>query len=228
MTLASILLVSVLSALPCVEHFPGEFIPPQSESTPDQPLTASKQAQNSAGASSAGTVGQTGEKTPTGAQQSTSSQTDAPNKKKRKKKLPVNCDDSAAQNVAPKSATSKATTDAAGKGSSLKSSGNCPPTKVIVRQGSTTEPSIQVVGGAEGSQASDERNTAIKMLETTEANLKKIEGTQLDSNQQDMVKQVHQFMDQSKSASSNGNLDQARTLAWKAQLLSEELLKPQK
>jgi hypothetical protein len=84
------------------------------------------------------------------------------------------------------------------------------------------------MGGAAGSQASDERNTAIQMLETTEANLKKIEATQLDSNQQDMIKQVRQFMDQSKTANSTGDLDQARTLAWKAQMLSEELLKTQK
>lgn len=94
-----------------------------------------------------------------------------------------------------------------------------------MRQGSTSEPSIEVVGGAEGRQASDERDTAIHMLETTEANLKKMEGTQLNSRQQDMVKQVREFMDQSKAATSSGDLDQARTLAWKAQLLSEELLK---
>ena len=85
-----------------------------------------------------------------------------------------------------------------------------------------------MVGGAEGRQASDERDTANQMLDATEANLKKMEGTQLDSNQQDMIKQVREFMDQSKAASSAGDLDQARTLAWKAQLLSEELLKPQK
>lgn len=84
------------------------------------------------------------------------------------------------------------------------------------------------MGGAEGTQASDERNTAIQMLETTEGNLKKIEATQLDSDQQEMIKQVRQFMDQSKAANSSGDLDQARTLAWKAQMLSEELLKTQK
>jgi hypothetical protein len=97
-----------------------------------------------------------------------------------------------------------------------------------VQQGSTTEPSIELAGGASGAQASSERNTAIQMLETTEANLKKVEATQPDSNQQDMIKQIRQFMDQSKAANSAGDLDQARTLAWKAQLLSEELLKPQK
>jgi hypothetical protein len=42
-----------------------------------------------------------------------------------------------------------------------------------------------------------------------------------------MVTQIHQFMDQSKTAVKDGDLERARTLAWKAQLLSEELVKPQ-
>lgn len=66
------------------------------------------------------------------------------------------------------------------------------------------------------------------MLQSTEENLKKIETTQLNSNQQEMIKQVRQFVDQSKAATTAGDVDRARTLAWKAQLLSEELLKPQK
>jgi len=66
------------------------------------------------------------------------------------------------------------------------------------------------------------------MLSATELNLKKIAGTQLTASQADMVNQIHQFADQSKSASSAGDLERARTLAWKAQLLSEELVSPQK
>lgn len=63
------------------------------------------------------------------------------------------------------------------------------------------------------------------MLGTTDANLKKISGRQLSPSQQDMVTQIRQFMDQSKHAVAAGDLERARTLAWKAQLLSEELLK---
>jgi hypothetical protein len=66
------------------------------------------------------------------------------------------------------------------------------------------------------------------MLESTEQNLKKMQSGQLTSDQQEMVKQVLQFVDQSKAASTAGDLDRARTLAWKAQLLSEELVKPEK
>jgi len=62
----------------------------------------------------------------------------------------------------------------------------------------------------------------------TEANLKRIAGQQLNSGQQDTVAQIRQFMDQSKTAVESGDLDRARTLAWKAELLSEELAKAQK
>jgi len=138
----------------------------------------------------------------------------------------MNCDSAGGRSTSAKGLKQNNSTVAANKNSAAVSP--CPPKKVIVRQGSTSEPSIEVVGGAEGRQASDERNTAIQMLETTQANLKKIEGLQLNSNQQDMIKQVHEFMDQSKAATSAGDLDQARTLAWKAQLLSEDLLRAQK
>jgi hypothetical protein len=35
-------------------------------------------------------------------------------------------------------------------------------------------------------------------------------------------------MEQSKAAMSQGDLERARTLAWKAQLLSDDLVKPEK
>lgn len=98
---------------------------------------------------------------------------------------------------------------------------------MIVRQGGTSEPSIQLAGGAAG-PTSHERDTANQMLGTTEANLKKVAGRQLSPNEQDMVNQARQFMEQSKAAVTAGDMERARTLAWKAQLLSEELIKPEK
>jgi hypothetical protein len=97
-----------------------------------------------------------------------------------------------------------------------------------VRQGGISEPSIQLAGGATGDQKSHARDTANQMLESTNANLKKIAGRQLSANQQDMVTQTRQFMAQAKAAVDDGDLERARTLAWKAQLLSEELVKPEK
>ena len=97
-----------------------------------------------------------------------------------------------------------------------------------MQHGGTSEPSIQVAGGATGEQTSQQRNTANEMLDVANGNLKKISGHQLTSEQQDMVNQIHQFMDQSKAAVTDGDLERARTLAWKAQILSEELVKPEK
>lgn len=88
------------------------------------------------------------------------------------------------------------------------------------------EPSIQLAGGAGSDQAT--RRRANQMLGATEENLKKLAGRQLAANQQDMVKQVHQFEAQSKSAIAAGDFERGRTLAWKAQLLSEELVNPAK
>jgi hypothetical protein len=103
---------------------------------------------------------------------------------------------------------------------------NCPPEKIIVRQGGTTEPSIQLAGGPGGDDASQKRDATNQMLGEAENNLKKTAGQQLSSNQQDSVTQIRQFMAESKSALATGDVESARTLAWKAKLLSEDLVKP--
>jgi len=102
---------------------------------------------------------------------------------------------------------------------------NCPPSKVIVRQGGTSDNSIQLAGAGPGTSA-NQKDTANQMLAATESNLKKISAQQLSSDQQQMVSQIRQFMEQSKAAVGDGDLERARTLAWKAQVLSEELVKP--
>jgi hypothetical protein len=99
---------------------------------------------------------------------------------------------------------------------------------VIVRQGGTTEPSIQLVGGTGSDQTAHQRDSANEMLAETQANLKKTGGQQLTANQQDMVNQIQQFMDQSKTAAEAGDLERAQNLALKAKLLSDELVKPEK
>ena len=94
----------------------------------------------------------------------------------------------------------------------------CAPVKVIVRQGGTSEPSIQLAGGTSADQTSHKRDVVNQILGSADANLKKIAGRQLSSSQQDMVNQIRQFMSQSKAAIDVGDLERARTLAWKAQL----------
>jgi len=66
------------------------------------------------------------------------------------------------------------------------------------------------------------------MLGTTENNLKKLGGQQLSKIQQDSVTQIRQYIEQSKAALASGDTERARTLAWKAETLSEDLVNPQK
>ena len=81
---------------------------------------------------------------------------------------------------------------------------------------------------AGGDQASQKRNAANQMLGSTEANLKKIAGLQLSDAQKGTVAQIRQFVDQSKAALAAGDVERGNTLAWKAQLLSEDLAEPPK
>ncbi|HEX4786527.1 MAG TPA: hypothetical protein VH350_19455 [Candidatus Sulfotelmatobacter sp.] len=131
----------------------------------------------------------------------------------------------ASSNCGSASATASNSGSATAPSSTASPSTNCPPAKVIVRQGGTSDNSIQLAGAGPGTSA-NQKDTANQMLAATESNLKKISAQQLSSDQQQMVSQIRQFMEQSKAAVGDGDLERARTLAWKAQVLSEELVKP--
>ena len=151
-----------------------------------------------------------------------STQTKARARRRRHKKKVVaqNCDMNAANAGSPSQTAGTQSAAAAGQTAQTP----CPPPKTIVRHGGTSEPSIQLAGD----QPPKERDNTNQMLSATDANLKKLEGHQLSTNQQDMVGQVRQFMQQSRTAMDAGDFARSRTLAWKAQLLSEELVKPPK
>jgi hypothetical protein len=101
----------------------------------------------------------------------------------------------------------------------------CPPPKKVVRKGGSDEPPVQFTGGTSAEQALHQRSTN-QLNVATEENLKEIAGHQLNPSQQEMVSQINQFMEQSKTAAAAGDLDRAHNLALKAHLLSVELLKP--
>lgn len=230
MTLAAILLVSILgTALPWITASYRTATPTVSANqTSNAGETQSQEAAPPAQPSN------TSQAPPSAPPATTSSEPNAHTTTKRHKKkvVPSNCNSAAAGQAAsgsvspnpapsdPAAAANAATPVAASTPT------NCPPAKVIVKQGGTSDASIQLAGGAASKQTSQEANTAKQMLGTTEANLKQIAGRQLSSSQQDMVTQIKQFMEQSKAAVADGDLDRARTLAWKAQVLSQELVKP--
>ena len=230
MTLAAILLVSVLgTALPWIsstdQSAPSAAPASQTSNTAEtQEAPPPAQAPNTSQAPSAAPP----------AKASSGPKAHTTPKQHKKKVVPStsNCTPVVGGQAAPGSTSpSPAPADpaAAGNASSPSTSSaatNCPPSKVIVKQGGSAEPSIQLAGGAGSKQTSQEADTAKQMLGTTEANLKQIAGKQLSSAQQEMVTQIRQFMEQSKAAAGDGDLDRARTLAWKAQVLSQELVKP--
>jgi hypothetical protein len=198
---------------------------PQS-STPATSSTNATQDQNGA------TNQQAPATNPPSSAQSTTSPKPRTTKKRVHKKPPsvVPCDAPTAttasngSNPAPELNTPAAADTT--QGSSTAPAKNCPPEKkTIVRQGGTAEPSIQLAGS---DQASQKRNDANQMLGSTEENLKKIAELQLSAAQKDTVAQIRQFVDQSKAALADGDVERGSTLAWKAKLLSDDLVTPQK
>jgi uncharacterized FlaG/YvyC family protein len=81
------------------------------------------------------------------------------------------------------------------------------------------------VGGGTDEQTVHQRSTD-QLTAATEENLKKVTGRQLNPNQKEMVSQIKQFMDESKTAVAAGDLERGHNLALKAHLLSDELVKP--
>ena len=142
-----------------------------------------------------------------------------------KKATSSGCDSSITATTEKNGTTNSQDSSAAQPGAPPTAPQNCPPEKIVVRQGSTTEPAIQLAGGDQETQKLKEAN---QLLGSTDENLKKISSIQLSLEQQDTVSQIKEFVDESKKALADGDLERAHTLAWKAQLLSEDLVKPQK
>lgn len=145
----------------------------------------------------------------------------------QRKPVTSGCDNATTPDAAKAASASPGSRDASASkdGANQAPQKNCPTGKVVVRNGGEAEQSIQLAGG---DQESQKRTEANQMLSSTDANLKKISNNQLSSEQQDTVSQIRQFVDDSRTALANGDLERGHTLAWKAQLLSEDLVKPQK
>ena len=105
---------------------------------------------------------------------------------------------------------------------------NCPPPKIVVRQGGISEQSIQLAGGSPGGETTQKRQSTDQMLAATEDNLKKASSIQLSEVQQGSISQIQQFIDQSRKALQSADYERAHTLAWKAKVLSDDLVNPKK
>jgi hypothetical protein len=97
------------------------------------------------------------------------------------------------------------------------------PTKTVVRNGSTTDPTVAISPGLSQQQILQQMQNTDQLLASTDANLKVISSRQLSASQQDTVTQIKSFMEQARVASSNGDVPRAYNLASKANMLSADL-----
>jgi hypothetical protein len=100
------------------------------------------------------------------------------------------------------------------------------PRKVVVREGGAREPAAQIAPGMTPEEATRQRQNAEQWLGSTDDQLKQLtERRTLDARQQETVEQIHNYMNGAQTALKEGDVGRASTLAQKARLLTEDLLK---
>lgn len=97
--------------------------------------------------------------------------------------------------------------------------------KRVVREGGTAASDPLISPGIKPEDAARIRDNTDKLLATTDSNLKKLSEKALDSQRQSVIEQIKVFMQQAKTAMQEGDLQRGHTLALKAQLLSDDLVK---
>jgi hypothetical protein len=99
------------------------------------------------------------------------------------------------------------------------------PRKIVVREGGASEPAAQIAPGMTPAEATRQRHNAEQLLGATDDKLKRLAGRTLDAKQQETVGQIRNYIDGARSALKEGDVRRANTLAQKAHLLSEDLLR---
>jgi hypothetical protein len=97
--------------------------------------------------------------------------------------------------------------------------------KKVIKNGGTGDPVLQLSPGATPVQTSNPEKNTSELLAATDSNLKQISSRQLNSTQQDSIGQIRKYMEQAQTAEKTGDLQRAHTLASKALLLSDDLVK---
>jgi hypothetical protein len=100
-------------------------------------------------------------------------------------------------------------------------SGHTLPT-TVVKDGSIEDSKVNLSPDP-SPQASKQGDRTKQLLESSQANLKKISGRPLNESQEETVEQINSYMEQSREAAKGGDPQRAYNLAVKANLLSAEL-----
>ena len=99
------------------------------------------------------------------------------------------------------------------------------PRKVVVPEGGAREPPAQIAPGLAPEEAARERRDTEQWLTSADGQLKMLSGRTLGAQQEETVGQVRNYMVGARSALKEGDMRRANTLALKAHLLSEDLVK---
>jgi hypothetical protein len=97
--------------------------------------------------------------------------------------------------------------------------------RVVIHKGGSDEPTAQLAPGLTEEQARQQRQRTEALLDSTENNLRQLAQRTLNQNQQDTIAQIRNYMAGARSALKDGDPQRARTLAFKARLLSDDLVK---
>ena len=97
--------------------------------------------------------------------------------------------------------------------------------KIVIRHGGTSEPIAQIVPGITQEEATHQRENAEQLLTSAESNLQQLAARTLKPNQLEIVVQIHQYMDGAHLALKEGDTQRAHTLALKAHLLADDLVR---
>ena len=99
------------------------------------------------------------------------------------------------------------------------------PNKVVVPEGGAKEPPTQIAPGLAPDEVARERREADEWLSSTDAQLKLLSVRSLSVRQQDTLGQVRNYLVGARAALQENDMRRAHTLALKAYLLSDDLIK---
>ena len=102
---------------------------------------------------------------------------------------------------------------------------NGSPRKIVVREGGASEPAAQIAPDMTPAEAARQRQDAERLLGSADDQLKLLAERALDARQEETVGQIRNYMGGARSALQEGDLRRANTLAQKAHLLADDLVK---
>jgi hypothetical protein len=98
------------------------------------------------------------------------------------------------------------------------------PEKTVIRNGGAQDIRLQLSPTSTPEQIAERRRQTRELIAVSTENLKRITPVHLDANQQDMLQEVHNYIEQAKIADKTGELARAQMLASKARQLSDDLV----